>query len=298
MKSISSLISHHSSLKFERRFTLIELLVVIAIIAILAAILLPALQSARMRAQSSTCVSNLKQCGTTAQQYLNDHRGWWPCGNRNANKSITLNGKTVQTNIYTYNLYKGKYAPEALANDTDTKEFSCPSMTHKTGNPSDKSYPQVYGTQYVHNNDPKQGGVYTCLGLGYNVMQPGWSTNGFSSYTLGKSSTAKPDITSVSPSQRVLLCDNITQVSGEKGGAMSAHFFAYEGQSINLGLAYFLHGGKLNLLTLDGHVASADEGNFFYDYYFPFFGRNVPRSYRACSSYVEGPSYYVNDATK
>ena len=298
MKSISSLISHHSSLKFERRFTLIELLVVIAIIAILAAILLPALQSARMRAQSSTCVSNLKQCGTTAQQYLNDHRSWWPCGNRNDNKSITLNGKTVQRNTYTYNLYKGKYAGEELANDTDTGAFSCPGMTRKTNNPTDKSYPQVYGTQYVHNNNATQGGKYTCLGLGYNVMQPGWSTNGFSSYTLGKPNNATPDIPSVSPSQRVLLCDNITKIEGEKGGSMSVHFFAYDGQSINLGLAYFLHAGRTNMLTLDGHVASADEGSFFYDYFFPFFGRDVPRSYRACSSYVEGPTYFLNDATK
>ena len=280
----------------KRNFTLIELLVVIAIIAILAAILLPALQAARMRAQSSTCVSNLKQCGTTAQQYLNDHRGWWPCGNRNDNKSITLNGKTVQKNTYTYNLYKGKYASENVANDTDTREFSCPSMTHKTNNPSDKSYPQVYATQYVHNNNKDQGGKYTCMGLGYNVMQPGWN-NGYKNYTYGKTNNV-PTESSVSPSQRVLLCDNITQVSGEKGGAMSVHFFAYDGQSINLGLAYFPHNGKLNLLTLDGHVASADEGSFFDEYYFPFFGRDVPRSYHACSYYAEGLVYMLNDSTK
>ena len=61
-------------------FTLIELLVVIAIIAILAAMLLPALQQARMRAKTTACISNLKQMGTTARMYMDDHREFWPSG--------------------------------------------------------------------------------------------------------------------------------------------------------------------------------------------------------------------------
>ena len=232
----------------RKQFTLIELLVVIAIIAILAAMLLPALQQAKSRAGAARCVNNLKQTATVGQIYIDDNRNWWPCANNNSSGYVELG--------WTYALQKAKVVNPGIDDkDSGNYFFRCPEVQIQPNTPRATYGMQAYGSPYAYNHS---------RGIGYPLNDPTLSY-GFAKYKglPGTVSISSALDRNVPPSRRVWFadCTNAGSSSGNAPWRQVERLFVYtlranfSGGDPN-GKITLNHNGRCNIAAVGGNVAS------------------------------------------
>lgn len=207
---------------FIKNFTLIELLVVISIIAILAGMLLPALNKARSKAQSIKCVSNLKQLGTAFTMYCDSNNDYFPLKIGN---SITLSD--VDSTGWFLALYQ-----DYLRNPAS---FECPGFT-----PS---------PDYPFRNT--SGHPCANIAYGYNY----WFIGTAQFESDPKSSAKRSQLKYIN--EVYLVMDSYYSKTGVPKYE-AGHYTVYPtaGSTGDFGLPHARHSCSVNILYGDGHVGS------------------------------------------
>ena len=224
----------------NKRFTLIELLVVIAIIAILAAILLPALNSARERGRAASCVNNMKQMGNAFMSYIDNSDGYFP-------PHIAYDG---DTQLYTW---IGHFVTNYI---TDPQVYFCDSQVI-TANSN--------GTKAQFLAKPQDYPKFNNCSYGYNFQFIGSLRS--AKWTPAKVTAIKSHSATV-----VLVGAFASAAKPEQGVYTIQTFFRDTGQD---GCPTDRHNGSCNVLWADGHVTSpkVDPANPYGAA--PFFNANV-----------------------